>query len=148
MWSLTFGDLSDEHCYRHAMGRAKGFGYGKLKPGIVEFVAKENSPNSKLLGTEHVKKFVDEFTCYMDTHLPTIGYGFAFEQSPTIIALRAMADPKNGKKYERRLEVMQLPSFRNIKKMAINSPDPKMLCDFVKPEAWNEMQPDKDGAGK
>jgi CRISPR-associated protein (TIGR03986 family) len=83
LWALDFGDRAH---YRHVIGRAKGFGAGRLGVEAVSLDGNWNSTGA-LVSTIDAPALVRAFTHHMETAVK----GWA--SSPPVKALLAFADP-------------------------------------------------------
>lgn len=138
LWALNFGDFSEPTKYFHAMGRAKGHGYGRLAATISQFRATAHCPAGQAIEARDMAPFVEEFTAYMDAGLRWLGYGFGFENSPAVTALRALADPQKSKNNDQHLGVMSMKDFRTLKRI---DQAHDLLCDYVSADDWARMRP-------
>ncbi|MCB2188749.1 MAG: TIGR03986 family CRISPR-associated RAMP protein [Deltaproteobacteria bacterium] len=152
LWSLTFGEFRESPKYFHAMGRAKGNGYGRLAARITGFSASAPGPETPSADLDDMESFVEGFTVYMDEQLASLGYEFTFKESPAVLALRALANPENKNKNKDRHGVMNLKKekeneFRKLKTREETEGQDKretardMLCDYVLSVDWAEMRP-------
>lgn len=125
LWALLLPGR-DGKC-RHALGRAKGFGYGRLRCEINQLEARCNKGDKVLKESQY---FIDEFEEYMKENL-----GKPLKDTPQVRALLAMSDPALGEK--RRQDLTYLPDpkdFQKLKKKKTTLPD-----DYCKPEDWKDM---------
>lgn len=125
LWALTFGDLDGGH--HHACGRARAFGYGRLRPDI-HLSVKPHRPQAVLaegpdtlagkpLADWAVQDYLRAFESYMDKALDTGNKATSWRATDTIRLLRAMANPEIGSREGSRLATIDAPKiFVDIKR--------------------------------
>jgi CRISPR-associated protein (TIGR03986 family) len=133
LWALCLGDPGGTRNLCHALGRAKGFGYGRMSCRMIGFLATENF-------TGHTKTdsmfFLGKFQEYMDGKLSELGYRFPLQDSPAVKALQAMADPY--KATGQALGQMESPTvFGKLKKDSTTLP----LYKDQASQDWTAMRP-------
>ena len=110
VWCLTFGEVAGP--WRHVIGRAKGFGYGRVR---LENFRWARAP--KIVG-KHVRVFAEncewdklsaEFEKWMDGRLRC-----AFADSDPIQRLRAYANPSIGSRHAGNLTYPAVDTFKTL----------------------------------
>ena len=116
VWCLTFGQIKGP--WRHSIGRAKGFGYGRLRLDSLAWVS---SP--KIVGTEPNSAWEcfakagnwDNLSKQFETWMSDPGHlDCAFPDTQTIQRLRAYANPASGDTNSGNLAYPPVESFKNI----------------------------------
>ena len=114
VWCLTFGKVTGP--WRHVIGRAKGFGYGRVRlenfkwaraPKIVGELTRPRVTTSVENG--EWDRLSAEFEEWMDGRL-----GRAFASSDSIRRLRAYADPTIGSRHAGNLTYPAVEKFKNL----------------------------------
>lgn len=104
LWVLQFGEKGNDSPYRHAIGRAKGHGYGCMKT----VVTKITSNNSAEVDTA-----IDAFKDYI---LKALGKeNEQFERLEPIQKLLAYANPSHGDLHANQLVYPELKEFMSIR---------------------------------
>ena len=106
VWCLTFGETDGP--WRHAIGRAKGYGYGRLR---LEKLAWRRPP--KIAGeveTNDWDALARTFENWMTERL-----GQDFVETETVRRLRAYANPEMGGKHGRNLAYPPVERFKTLK---------------------------------
>ena len=105
VWCLTFGAVDGP--WRHAIGRAKGYGYGCLH---LERLAWARPPKIEgSVETDDWDALAETFETWMSERL-----GHKFTETETIRRLRAYANPKMGDRHRKRLSYPSVEDFKNL----------------------------------
>ncbi len=116
LWAVHLGHK--EGPTRHAIGRAKAFGYGRLKCEYT-LEAKGNGGNGDNPETR-AAVFMKAFEKYMEDKLDGRG---SWRESVQIRNLKAMSTPTGNDELKKSLEYMNLGEYVNIKKDRLRLPD-------------------------
>tara|TARA_R110001583_G_scaffold131546_2_gene283314 strand:+ start:9751 stop:11721 length:1971 start_codon:yes stop_codon:yes gene_type:complete len=112
LWAICFGNGKNTGQYRHAIGRAKGHGYGSMKTEITRLVSNEE---------DKAETAIDAFKAYVLKALDEDSR--EFEKLEQIQKLLAYADPNNGDQNANKLTYPALTDFANIRDRGLKLQD-------------------------
>ena len=104
VWCLTFGRHSGP--WRHAIGRAKGFGYGRLRLDRLVWARSPRTVNQTTHPKGDWNRWAEMFECWMTGKLRS-----DFTDTESIKRLRAYANPTMGERYRENLAYPQVDEF-------------------------------------
>lgn len=116
LWAIHLGH--EEGRSRHSIGRAKAFGYGRLKCEY-SLSAKSNMGNGENPETR-AEVFMGAFEEYMEAKFDSLG---SWRESVQVRNLIAMSTPAAGTALINKLEYMSLEKFAQLKKNPECFPD-------------------------